>query len=72
MSEIKKNNFYKSSIGNKRKVLFESENKSGFIHGYTDNYIRVKTLWSSNLVDKINKVILDKIDIDNLVIARNI
>ncbi|MEC7479056.1 MAG: tRNA (N(6)-L-threonylcarbamoyladenosine(37)-C(2))-methylthiotransferase MtaB [Bacteroidota bacterium] len=72
LSEIKKNNFYKNNIGHKRKVLFESENKNGFIHGYSDNYIRVKTLWTSNLVDNINNVILDKIDNDNLVIARNI
>ena len=72
LSEIKKNNFYKNNIGDKRKVLFESENKNGFIHGYSDNYIRVKTLWASNLVDNINNVILDKIDSDNLVIARNI
>ena len=72
LSEIKKNNFYKNNIGDERKVLFESENKNGFIHGYSDNYIRVKTLWASNLVDNINNVILDKIDSDNLVIARNI
>ena len=72
LSEIKKNNFYKNNIGDKRKVLFESENKNGFIHGYSDNYIRVKTLWASNLVDNINNMILDKIDSDNLVIARNI
>ena len=72
LSEIKKNNFYKNNIGDKRKVLFESENKNGFIHGYSDNYIRVKTLWASNLVDNINNVVLDKIDSDNLVIARNI
>lgn len=72
LSEIKKNNFYKNNIGDERKVLFESENKNGFIHGYSDNYIRVKTLWASNLVDNINNVILDKIDSDNLVIVRNI
>lgn len=72
LSELKKINFYKNNIGNKRKVLFESENKNGFIHGYSDNYIRVKTLWASNLVDKINNMVLDKIDSDNLVISRNI
>jgi len=72
LSEIKKNNFYKNNIGDNRKVLFESENKNGFIHGYSDNYVRVKTLWASNLVDNINNVVLDKIDSDNLVIARNI
>jgi threonylcarbamoyladenosine tRNA methylthiotransferase MtaB len=72
LSELKKINFYKNNIGNKRKVLFESENKNGFIHGYSDNYIRVKTLWASTLVDNINNVVLDKIDSDNLVISRNI
>ena len=72
LSELKKNNFYKNNLGKKRNVLFESENKNGFIHGYSDNYIRVKTLWASNLVDNINNMILDKIDSDNLVIARNI
>jgi len=72
LSELKKDNFYKNNLGKKRNVLFESENKNGFIHGYSDNYIRVKTLWTSNLVDNINNMILDKIDSDNLVIARNI
>ena len=55
--------------GSERKILFESENKNGFIHGYTDNYIRVKTIWSSNLVDSIVKRKLFAISNDNLVVV---
>ena len=68
LSDLKKESFYKKNINSKRKILFESENKNGFIHGYTDNYIRVKTIWSSNLVDSIVKRKLFSISNDNLVV----
>jgi len=35
--------FRASQIGQKRKVLFEQENRNGMIEGYTDNYIRIST-----------------------------
>ena len=38
-------NFYESNINQIRPVLFESKNYDGYIHGYTDNYIRVKTVY---------------------------
>ena len=69
LSDLKKNKFYKKNIFSNRKVLFESENKNGFVHGYTDNYIRVKTIWSSNLVDSIVKRKLSVICNDNLVVV---
>ena len=53
LSNQKKKNFYQSNINQIRPVLFESKNYDGYIYGYTDNYVRVKTLWSKNLVDKI-------------------
>ena len=66
LSEKKKMNFYKSNINQIRPVLFESKNYDGYIYGYTDNYIRVKTLWSKNLVD--NVVDCELINIDNGII----
>jgi len=69
LSDIKRGTFYKKNINSERKILFESENKNGFIHGYTDNYIRVKTIWSSNLVDSIVKRKLFSISNDNLVVV---
>ena len=62
LSEKKKMNFYKSNINQIRPVLFESKNYDGYIYGYTDNYIRVKTLWSKNLVDNVVDCELIKID----------
>ena len=39
LSEKKRRIFYNSQINRVRPVLFESENKLGYIYGYTDNYI---------------------------------
>ena len=46
-------NFYRLNLNKVRPVLFESKNYDGYIFGYTDNYIRVKTTWSKKLIDKI-------------------
>ena len=62
LSDIKKINFYESNINQIRPVLFESKNYDGYIYGYTDNYIRVKALWSKNLVDNVVDCELIKID----------
>ena len=69
LSDIKRGTFYKKNINSERKILFESENKNGFIHGYTDNYIRVKTIWSSDLVDSIVKRKLSVMSDDNFVVV---
>ena len=66
LSDKKKMNFYKSNINQIRPVLFESKNYDGYIYGYTDNYVRVKTLWSKNLVD--NVVDCELINIDDGII----
>ncbi|MEC7880015.1 MAG: tRNA (N(6)-L-threonylcarbamoyladenosine(37)-C(2))-methylthiotransferase MtaB [Bacteroidota bacterium] len=62
LSASKKSRFYKQHIGGDYNVLFESENKNGFIEGYTENYIRVRKNWNKNLVGKIQKVRIEKVD----------
>ncbi len=62
LSASKKLSFYKQHIGGDYNVLFESENKNGFIEGYTENYIRVRKNWNKKLVGKIQKVKIEKID----------
>ncbi len=42
LSEKKKRAFYEPFSGTIRSVLFEHENKDGFMFGYTDNYLRVR------------------------------
>ena len=59
--------FYESQIDTKRTVLFEGENKKGYIHGFTENYVKVKTPWDPALVNTMAEVRLKDIDQDGLV-----
>ena len=72
LSDLKKNKFYKKNIFSNRKVLFESENKNGFVHGFTDNYMRVKTLWSSKIIDKVININLYDIDDDKIILGKTV
>ncbi|TXG35264.1 tRNA (N(6)-L-threonylcarbamoyladenosine(37)-C(2))-methylthiotransferase MtaB [Seonamhaeicola maritimus] len=67
LSVKKRRAFYESQIGSERTVLFESENKEGFIYGFTENYVKVKTPWNPELVNTLHRVELTKIDEDGLV-----
>lgn len=59
--------FYESQLKTTRTVLFESENKEGYIHGFTENYVKVKAPWNPELVNTLHKVELTQIDEDGLV-----
>jgi threonylcarbamoyladenosine tRNA methylthiotransferase MtaB len=67
LSVKKRRTFYESQLGTNRTVLFESENKEGYIHGFTENYIRVKTPWNPELVNMLYEINLTKIDDDGSV-----
>ena len=67
LSVKKRRAFYESQIGTNRTVLFESENKEGYIHGFTENYVRVKTPWNPELANTLQKINLTKIDEDGCV-----
>ncbi len=67
LSVKKRRNFYESQLKSKRTVLFEGENKQGYIHGFTENYIKVKTPWNPELVNTLHDITLTEIDVDGLV-----
>ena len=67
LSVKKRRAFYESQIGSSRTVLFESENKEGYIHGFTENYVKVKAPWNPDLVNTLHQIVLSKIDDDGLV-----
>ncbi|MGG8495711.1 tRNA (N(6)-L-threonylcarbamoyladenosine(37)-C(2))-methylthiotransferase MtaB [Tenacibaculum sp. TC6] len=67
LSVKKRRAFYESQLGNTLTVLFESENKEGYIHGFTENYVKVKTPWNPELVNTLHTVTLTQIDEDGLV-----
>ncbi|WP_298330775.1 tRNA (N(6)-L-threonylcarbamoyladenosine(37)-C(2))-methylthiotransferase MtaB [uncultured Dokdonia sp.] len=59
--------FYESQLNSTRTVLFESENKEGYIHGFTENYVKVKSPWNPELVNTLHEVELTSIDDDGMV-----
>lgn len=67
LSVKKRRAFYESQIGTTRTVLFEGENKEGYINGFTENYVKVKTPWNPELVNTLHKVSLTNIDEDGLI-----
>ncbi|MDG5492131.1 tRNA (N(6)-L-threonylcarbamoyladenosine(37)-C(2))-methylthiotransferase MtaB [Psychroserpens sp. SPM9] len=67
LSAKKRRAFYENQLGSTRSVLFESENKEGYIQGFTENYVKVKAPWNPELVNTLQDVELTKIDEDGLV-----
>ena len=67
LSVKKRRAFYESQIGTNRTVLFENENKLGYIHGFTENYVKVKAPWNPELVNTLHDIQLTKIDEDGAV-----
>ena len=64
LSLKKKSNFYKNNINKLHNILWESENKKGYIHGFTSNYIKVRQFWNPSLVNSIQKKYISRIDKD--------
>ena len=67
LSVKKRRAFYESQINTQHTVLFEGENKEGYIHGFTENYVKVKSPWDPSLVNSLHDVNLTEIDSDGLV-----
>ena len=62
LSIKKRRAFYESQLGKKFTVLFEGENKEGYVEGFTENYIKVRTPWNPSLVNNLFEVKLEEID----------
>jgi len=66
LSVKKRRAFYESQLGTQRTVLFEGENKEGYIYGFTENYVKVKSPWNPELVNTLHNIELTKIDGDGI------
>ncbi|WP_209403191.1 tRNA (N(6)-L-threonylcarbamoyladenosine(37)-C(2))-methylthiotransferase MtaB [Pseudozobellia sp. WGM2] len=67
LSVKKRRAFYESQLGSTRTVLFEGENKEGYIHGFTENYVKVMAPWNPKLVNTLHQVKLTDIDESGMV-----
>jgi threonylcarbamoyladenosine tRNA methylthiotransferase MtaB len=66
LSDKKKRAFYESQVGSKRTVLFEAEEDEGIMYGFTENYVKVKTPFNPDLVNRMQQVQLTEIDRDGV------
>ena len=67
LSVKKRHHFYTSQLRSSRIVLFEGENKMGYITGFTDNYVKVRMPWDPSLVNTLRNAELKEIDEEGFV-----
>lgn len=72
LSEIKRHKFYKSQIGTEHIVLFEEENREGFLYGFTENYIRVKIPCNEAIPNSLLNVKLKTIDPNGIMLIEKV
>lgn len=65
LSEKKKREFYLQNQGKQVVVLWESDQKKGMMHGFTDNYIRVRKPFDAQSVNSLETVTLGNLDEKN-------
>ncbi|HNP78898.1 MAG TPA: MiaB/RimO family radical SAM methylthiotransferase, partial [Cyclobacteriaceae bacterium] len=58
LSDKKRRAFYEEHIGQSFKVLFEYDIEDGYMHGFTENYIRVRAKYDPVLVNEIVPITL--------------
>ncbi len=56
LSDKKRRAFYQSQIDSIGEVLFEDDQKDGFMHGFTKNYVKVKAKYDPVMVNEIKTV----------------
>lgn len=66
LSEKKKRSFYEKNIGQIGLVLLEGDNHDGFMHGFTENYIKVKIPFDASLINSFVHVQHDSIDSEGI------
>ena len=70
LSEKLRRNFYEKNINKEHSVLFEDKIKENYIHGFTENYIRVKVPFDKNLVGTIKRTCIIDIDKDSCALGK--
>ena len=64
LSDKKRRAFYENQLGKSAVVLFEGDVKDGYMHGFTRNYVKVKTKFDPVLVNELKSVLLTQISPD--------
>jgi threonylcarbamoyladenosine tRNA methylthiotransferase MtaB len=62
LSDKKKRAFYEENIGREFVALMESDDNDGFMHGFTENYVKIKLPYNEQLINQLIPVKLMQID----------
>ena len=62
LSAKKRHAFYESQLQKTKTILFEAENKEGYIEGFTENYVKVRMPWDPALQNQTKSAALAEID----------
>ncbi|MCB0514873.1 MAG: tRNA (N(6)-L-threonylcarbamoyladenosine(37)-C(2))-methylthiotransferase MtaB [Bacteroidetes bacterium] len=67
LSDKKKRFFYTQNIGKMQQVLWEAERQEGnFLHGFTQNYVKVKTPYDASLINTLQTITVDGVDAEGI------
>ena len=66
LSDKKKRSFYEQNIDSTRTVLFENEEDTGIMYGFTENYVKVKAAFDPTKINTFQTVRLTEIDRDGV------
>lgn len=56
LSDKKRRAFYESQVGEIGQVLFEDDQKNGYMHGFTKNYVKVRAKYDPIMVNELKNV----------------
>ncbi|HPW63660.1 MAG TPA: tRNA (N(6)-L-threonylcarbamoyladenosine(37)-C(2))-methylthiotransferase MtaB [Cyclobacteriaceae bacterium] len=62
LSDKKRRAFYEKNLHKSFTVLFENDIEEGFMHGFTENYIRVAANYDPLLINELKQVVLTSIN----------
>jgi threonylcarbamoyladenosine tRNA methylthiotransferase MtaB len=56
LSDKKRRAFYETNTGREATVLFENDIEEGWMHGFTENYVRIRAKYDPLLVNELKKI----------------
>jgi threonylcarbamoyladenosine tRNA methylthiotransferase MtaB len=56
LSDKKRRYFYEQQVGSTATVLFEDDVEAGMMHGFTENYVRVRAKYDPVLINELKRV----------------
>ncbi|MBK7309534.1 MAG: tRNA (N(6)-L-threonylcarbamoyladenosine(37)-C(2))-methylthiotransferase MtaB [Sphingobacteriaceae bacterium] len=66
LSAKKLRSFYEKNLNTIHPVIFEHEDRNGFMFGYSDNYVKVKLPYDVSMVNTVQEVKIEGFDEDGL------